>query len=70
MFVFRVVEPEGTEHIDVMDLLRECIPLRAYGHIDPLREYQMEGFAMFESMIASIEEEISRYVMKAEIEQN
>ncbi|MGR5879817.1 SEC-C metal-binding domain-containing protein [Bacillus pacificus] len=30
----------------------------------------MEGFAMFESMIASIEEEISRYIMKAEIEQN
>ena len=53
-----------------MDHLREGIHLRAYGQIDPLREYQMEGFAMFESMIASIEEEISRYIMKAEIEQN
>ena len=53
-----------------MDRLREGIHLRAYGQIDSLREYQMEGFAMFESMIASIEEEISRYIMKAEIEQN
>ncbi|MES5891615.1 MULTISPECIES: preprotein translocase subunit SecA [Bacillus cereus group] len=68
--VFRVVDTKWTDHIDAMDHLREGIHLRAYGQIDPLREYQMEGFAMFESMIASIEEEISRYIMKAEIEQN
>ena len=68
--VFRVVDTKWTEHIDAMDHLREGIHLRAYGQIDPLREYQMEGFAMFESMIASIEEEIARYIMKAEIEQN
>ncbi|MDY7960824.1 preprotein translocase subunit SecA [Bacillus thuringiensis] len=68
--VFRVVDTKWTEHIDAMDHLREGIHLRAYGQIDPLREYQMEGFAMFESMVASIEEEISRYIMKAEIEQN
>ncbi|PEQ65634.1 preprotein translocase subunit SecA [Bacillus cereus] len=68
--VFRVVDTKWTEHIDAMDHLREGIHLRAYGQIDPLREYQMEGFAMFESMVASIEDEISRYIMKAEIEQN
>lgn len=68
--VFRVVDTKWTEHIDAMHHLREGIHLRAYGQIDSLREYQMEGFAMFESMIASIEEEISRYIMKAEIEQN
>ncbi|SDZ29592.1 preprotein translocase subunit SecA [Bacillus sp. 166amftsu] len=68
--VFRVVDTKWMDHIDAMDHLREGIHLRAYGQIDPLREYQMEGFAMFESMIASIEEEISRYIMKAEIEQN
>ncbi|MDF2608326.1 MAG: preprotein translocase subunit SecA, partial [Bacillales bacterium] len=38
--------------------------------IDPLREYQMEGFAMFENMIQSIEEEISLYIMKAQIYNN
>ena len=44
--------------------------LRAYGQIDPLREYQFEGFAMFEDMIASIEEEVAKYIMKAEIRNN
>ncbi|MCP1126016.1 preprotein translocase subunit SecA [Bacillus sp. 3103sda1] len=68
--VFRVVDSKWMDHIDAMDHLREGIHLRAYGQIDPLREYQMEGFAMFEAMIASIEEDISRYIMRAEIEQN
>lgn len=68
--VFRVVDTKWMGHIDAMDHLREGIHLRAYGQIDPLREYQMEGFAMFETMIASIEEEVSRYIMRANIEQN
>ena len=68
--VFRVVDTKWMDHIDAMDHLREGIHLRAYGQIDPLREYQMEGFAMFEAMIGAIEEEISRYIMKAEITQN
>src|SRR5699024_10974824 len=46
------------------------IHLRAYGQNDPLREYQFEGFNMFEEMIVNIEEETARYVMKAEIHQN
>ena len=40
------------DHIDAMDQLRQGIHLRAYGQIDPLREYQHEGFAMFENMVA------------------
>lgn len=35
-----------------------------------LREYQMEGFAMFENMIAAIEDDVAKFVMKAEIENN
>jgi preprotein translocase subunit SecA len=58
------------DHIDAMDQLRQGIHLRAYGQIDPLREYQAEGFAMFETMIEAIEEEASRYIMKAEIRNN
>lgn len=46
------------------------IHLRAYGQIDPLREYQSEGFAMFEAMIASMEDEVAKYIMKAEIRNN
>ncbi|WP_088041545.1 preprotein translocase subunit SecA [Bacillus sp. EAC] len=66
--LLRTVDGKWMAHIDSMDQLREGIHLRAYAQIDPLREYQMEGFAMFEEMIASIEEEVSRIIMKAEIE--
>ncbi|MGL4521288.1 MAG: SEC-C metal-binding domain-containing protein, partial [Bacilli bacterium] len=64
----RNVDSKWTEHIDAMDHLREGIHLRAYGQIDPLREYQFEGFAMFEAMVASIEEEVTLYIMKAQFE--
>ena len=68
--VLRAVDTKWMDHIDAMDQLRQGIHLRAYGQIDPLREYQIEGFAMFETMIASIEEEVAKYIMKAEIQQN
>lgn len=70
VIVLRAVDMKWMEHIDAMEQLRQGIHLRAYGQIDPLREYQMEGYAMFEAMIASIEEEVARYIMKAEIESN
>ncbi|MEW9052370.1 MAG: preprotein translocase subunit SecA [Neobacillus sp.] len=66
----RAVDTKWIDHIDAMDQLRQGIHLRAYGQIDPLREYQHEGFAMFEAMIQSIEEEASKYIMKAEIRNN
>jgi preprotein translocase subunit SecA len=70
VIVLRAVDSKWMDHIDAMDQLRQGIHLRAYGQIDPLREYQMEGFAMFENMIASIEEEVANYIMKAEIHNN
>ncbi|CRK81389.1 preprotein translocase subunit SecA [Neobacillus massiliamazoniensis] len=66
----RAVDSKWIDHIDAMDHLREGIHLRAYGQIDPLREYQHEGFAMFETMITSIEDEAAMYIMKAEIRNN
>jgi preprotein translocase subunit SecA len=66
----RAVDSKWIDHIDAMDHLREGIHLRAYGQIDPLREYQHEGFAMFENMITSIEDEAAMYIMKAEIRNN
>src|SRR4051794_30513862 len=66
----RAVDSKWTDHIDAMDQLRQGIHLRAYGQIDPLREYQHEGFAMFELMIQSIEDETAMYIMKAEIRNN
>ncbi|CAM3978949.1 preprotein translocase subunit SecA [Mesobacillus zeae] len=70
VIVLRSVDSKWMDHIDQMDHLRQGIHLRAYGQIDPLREYQQEGFLMFENMIASIEEDAARYVMKAEIRNN
>jgi len=68
--VLRAVDSKWMDHIDAMDQFRQGVYLRAYGQIDPLREYQIEGFEMFNSMIASIEEEVSLYIMKAQIGNN
>ncbi|WP_075982938.1 preprotein translocase subunit SecA [Bacillus massilinigeriensis] len=70
VIVLRSVDSKWTDHIDAMDHLREGIHLRAYGQIDPLREYNHEGFAMFEAMISSIEDDVAKYIMKAEIRNN
>jgi preprotein translocase subunit SecA len=70
VIMLRAVDMKWMDHIDAMEQLREGIHLRAYGQVDPFREYQMEGFQMFEEMVASIEEDTVIYIMKAEIEQN
>jgi preprotein translocase subunit SecA len=70
VIVLRAVDSKWMDHIDAMDQLRQGIHLRAYGQTDPLREYQAEGFAMFENMITSIEEDVAKYIMKAEIRNN
>lgn len=68
--VLRAVDSKWMDHIDAMDQLRQGIHLRAYGQTDPLREYQFEGFEMFEDMITRIEDEVTTYIMKAEVTQN
>ena len=68
--LLRAIDSKWTDHIDAMDQLRHGIHLRAYGQTDPLRAYQSEGFAMFEEMVTSIENDASKYVMKAEIRNN
>jgi preprotein translocase subunit SecA len=70
VIVLRSVDSKWIDHIDAMDQLRQGIHLRGYAQIDPLREYQSEGFAMFEAMIESIEEDTAKYIMKAEIRNN
>lgn len=70
VIMLRTVDRKWMNHIDQMDQLRQGIHLRAYGQNDPLREYKFEGFEMFESMIESIEDEVSMYIMKAQVEQN
>lgn len=66
--VLRAVDSKWMDHIDAMDQLRQGIHLRAYGGTDPLREYQFEGYEMFQEMIAKIQEQVAMYVMKAHVE--
>jgi preprotein translocase subunit SecA len=68
--VLRAVDSKWMDHIDAMDQLRQGIHLRAYGGTDPLREYQFEGYEMFQEMIAKIQEQVATYVMKAHVEAN
>ncbi|WP_188454129.1 preprotein translocase subunit SecA [Virgibacillus oceani] len=70
VILLRTVDTKWMDHIDQMDQLRQGIHLRAYGQNDPLQEYQAEGFHMFEQMIIAIEEEVAKYVMKAQIRDN
>lgn len=70
VILLRSIDTKWIDHIDAMDQLRQGIHLRAYGQNDPLREYQNEGFAMFEAMVASVSEDVAKYAMKAEIQQN
>ncbi|GAA6114969.1 preprotein translocase subunit SecA [Apilactobacillus apinorum] len=68
--VLRVVDSHWTDHIDEMDQLRQSIGLRGYGQLNPLVEYQREGYQMFEEMISDIDYDTTRLFMKAEIRQN
>ncbi len=68
--VLRVVDNKWTDHIDTMDHLRQGIGLRAYGQSNPLVEYQTEAFNLFEEMIAAIDYDVTRLLMKAQIRQN
>lgn len=68
--ILRVVDSLWTDHIDAMDQLRQSIGLRGYGQMNPLVEYQEEGYRMFEEMIAAIDDNTTRLFMKAEIRQN
>ena len=68
--ILRVVDSHWTDHIDEMDQLRQSIGLRGYGQLNPLVEYQSDGFKMFEQMIGDIEYEVTRLFLKAEIHQN
>ena len=57
VILLRTVDRKWMDHIDAMDQLREGIGLRAYGQRDPVIEYRMEGFDMFEEMTQAIQDE-------------
>ncbi|MFK5883633.1 MAG: preprotein translocase subunit SecA [Candidatus Izemoplasma sp.] len=68
--VLRVVDTFWVQHIDQMSELRQGIGLQSYAQVNPLREYQEVGFRMFNEMVYSIENDVTRYVLRAEIRAN
>ncbi|MCG0275307.1 MAG: preprotein translocase subunit SecA [Thermosediminibacteraceae bacterium] len=67
VIMLRVVDQKWMDHIDAMDQLREGIGLRAYGQRDPLVEYKIEGYEMFQEMIRNIQEDTLRYLFRVQL---
>ncbi len=70
VIALRVIDTHWMEHINTMDHLKEGIGLRSYAQNNPLVEYTNEGFQLFDEMLDTINREITKYLLKAEIKQN
>jgi preprotein translocase subunit SecA len=67
--LLKVIDRKWMDHIDDMDQLRQGIGLQAYGQKDPVVEYKMSGFDMFNSMISNIQEDTVKLLMHIRVEQ-
>ena len=67
--LLKVIDRKWMNHIDDMDQLRQGIGLQAYGQRDPLVEYKMNAYEMFENMTESIKEDTIRVLCHIRIEQ-
>ncbi|SMC40537.1 preprotein translocase subunit SecA [Sporomusa malonica] len=65
--MLKTVDAKWMDHLDAMEMLRQGIGLRAYGQKDPLIEYKLEGFDMFQQMIEHVQEDIVRYMFRVNI---
>lgn len=65
--MLKVVDSKWMEHLTHMDMLREGINLRAYGQKNPLVEYKIEAYDMFQEMIAAIQEDIAKLMYRVSI---
>ena len=69
VFLLKVIDRKWMDHIDDMDQLRQGIGLQAYAQRDPVVEYKMSGYDMFEAMTDSIQEETVRLLLHVRIEE-
>ncbi len=69
VILLKVIDNKWMAHIDDMDQLRQGIGLQAYGQRDPLVEYKMSGYEMFDAMTDSIREDTIRLLMHVRVEQ-
>ena len=67
--LLKVIDNKWMAHLDDMDALREGIGLQAYGQRDPVVEYKMQGYEMYEAMMASIQEDTIRILFHIRVEQ-
>ena len=70
VIMLNVIDKYWTEHINTMSHLREGIHLRSYAQGDPLRAYTVEGYEMFDQMMANIDRDVTLFLCRAEIKQN
>ena len=70
VIALRVIDTHWMEHINTMDHLKEGIGLRSYAQTNPLVAYTNEGFQLFDEMLDTINQETTKYLLKAEIKQN
>ena len=68
VILLKVIDRKWMDHIDDMDQLRQGIGLQAYGQRDPLVEYKMSGFDMFDNMISAIQEDTVRLLFHVRVE--
>jgi preprotein translocase subunit SecA len=67
VILLRVVDSKWMAHLDAMDDLRQGIGLRAYGQKDPLVEYQLESYDMFQMMVEEIKHDVVRYLYHVQV---
>jgi len=68
LVMLRVVDTKWMAHLDAIDDLREGVGLRAFGQRDPLTEYKLEAYDMFNEMIGAIKDEVVRMMFKVRVE--
>ncbi|MFR8547913.1 MAG: preprotein translocase subunit SecA [Lachnospiraceae bacterium] len=69
VILLKVIDRKWMDHIDDMDQLRQGIGLQAYGQKDPLVEYKMSAYEMFDAMTAAIQEDTVRLLFHIKVEQ-
>ncbi len=68
--MLRIIDQRWREHLEEMDYLQEGINLRAIGQVDPLVEWQREGFQMFGQLMKGIAQDFVKYVMHVQVVRN
>ncbi len=69
VILLKVIDRKWMDHIDDMDQLRQGVGLQAYGQRDPLVEYKMNGYEMFDAMTENIKEDTVRLLLHVKVEQ-